>query len=167
MIKALLFDWGNTLMIDFPDQTGPMYRWSKIEAVKNAEACLSKLSEEIPCYIATNAKDSTREDIYKALHAVQIGKYITDIFCFKEIGYEKPTEDFFKCTFEKLSLAPHEVVLIGDDIEKDFNGARRNGMYGILFVPDNKNPGVEPRVQYLMEIRTVIHKLNNNLVTDE
>jgi FMN phosphatase YigB (HAD superfamily) len=167
MIKAVLFDWGNTLMIDFPDQTGPMYRWSKIQAVKNAEACLSKISEEMPCYIATNAKDSTKEDIYKALHAVQIGKYITNIFCFKEIGYEKPTRDFFNSILDKLSLAPHEVVLVGDDREKDFNGARRIGIYGILFDLDNTNPGVEPRIKDLMEIHTIIHTLNENLVTGE
>jgi putative hydrolase of the HAD superfamily len=167
MIKAVLFDWGNTLMIDFHDQTGPMHRWKKIEAVKNAEACLSKLSEEFPCYIATNAKDSTKEDINKALTLVNIRKYITDVFCYNEMGHEKPTRDFFKSIFKKLSLAPHEIVLIGDDIEKDFNGARRNGIYGILFDPDDKNAGAELRIKDLLEIHNVIDSLTHRVVNTE
>jgi FMN phosphatase YigB (HAD superfamily) len=162
MIKAVLFDWGNTLMIDFPDQTGPMYTWNKIEAVKNAEACLSKLSKEFPCYIATNAKDSTKDDIFHALQAVNIGKYITDIFCYKEIGHEKPTSDFFNNIFKKLSLAPYEIALVGDDLEKDFNGARRNGVCGILFDPDDENTGVEPRIKNLLELHIVINNLNDS-----
>ncbi len=167
MIKAVLFDWGNTLMIDFQDQTGPMHRWNKIEAVKNAEACLLNLSKEIPCYIATNAKDSTKEDIYKALALVNIGKYITDIFCYKEIGHEKPTGGFFNFIFKKLSLAPHEIVLIGDDLEKDFKGAIRNGVSGILFDPDDKNAGTGLRIKDLLEIHNVIDSLTHRVVNTE
>lgn len=158
MIKALLFDWGNTLMIDFSDEVGPMYTWKKIKAVKNAEACLSELSQKFPCYIATNAKDSNKDDIYKALDAVYLRKYITDIFCFKEIGYEKPTTEFYKTIFNKLSLSPDEIILIGDDIEKDFNGAIRNGIRGILFDPDNKDAGVEPRINNLMKLPEFINR---------
>jgi putative hydrolase of the HAD superfamily len=167
MIKAVLFDWGNTLMIDFQDQTGPMHRWNKIEAVKNAEACLLNLSKEFPCYIATNAKDSTKEDIYKALALVNIGKYITDIFCYKEIGHEKPTSGFFNFIFKKLSLAPHEIVLIGDDLEKDFRGATRNGVCGILFDPEDKNISADLRIKDLMEIHHVIDNLTQRVLNGE
>jgi putative hydrolase of the HAD superfamily len=167
MIKAVLFDWGNTLMIDFHDQTGPMHRWNKIEAVKNAEACLSKLSEEFPCYIATNAKDSTKEDIYKALSLVSIRKYITDVFCYNEIGHEKPTRDFYNFIFNKLSLAPYEIVLIGDDLEKDFRGALQNGVCGILFDPDDKYAGAGPRIKDLLEIHKVIDDLAHRVIDTE
>ena len=34
MIKAILFDWGNTLMVDNHDQIGPMSTWDKIVTVK-------------------------------------------------------------------------------------------------------------------------------------
>jgi putative hydrolase of the HAD superfamily len=163
MIKAILFDWGNTVMIDFPDQSGPMFKWNKIEAVKNAEVCLNKLSQEFPCYIATNAKDSTKEDIYKALDKVNIGKYITDIFCYREIGYEKPTSEFYNSVFKKLSLAPNEIVLIGDELEKDFNGARRNNIWGILFDPEYRYANIEPRISDLSELYEIIAGLNKNI----
>jgi putative hydrolase of the HAD superfamily len=85
VIKAILFDWGNTLMIDYNDEKGPMYKWNKISAVENAENCLSLVSKKIPCYIATNAKDSSKDDIYNALNIVNIGQFISDVFCYKEI----------------------------------------------------------------------------------
>lgn len=31
MSKTYLFDWGDTLMVDFPDQEGKMCNWSKVE----------------------------------------------------------------------------------------------------------------------------------------
>jgi FMN phosphatase YigB (HAD superfamily) len=153
MIKAFLFDWGNTLMIDYEDQKGPMYQWDKIVAIKNADICLSILSKKLPCYIATNAKDSSKEDIYNALNLVDIGKYITDIYCYREIGHEKPTTDFYKKVFNKLYLVPDEIVLVGDDIEKDYYGALRNGIHGILFDPNRKFPEIERRIGDLLELQ--------------
>jgi putative hydrolase of the HAD superfamily len=156
MIKALLFDWGNTLMIDFQDQKGPMYNWDKIEPVKNAKTCLYKLSQLYPCYIATNAKDSSKEDIYKALNIVGLGIYITDIFCFKEIGYEKPSSDFFNTIFERLSLVPNEIVMIGDDLEKDFKGAIKNDIIAIIFDPNNIYSNIKNRISDLADAFDVI-----------
>ena len=48
MIKAVLFDWGNTLMVDHHDQKGPMHTWSKIETIENAKECLEIVSKSIP-----------------------------------------------------------------------------------------------------------------------
>ncbi|TON05786.1 hydrolase, partial [Vibrio parahaemolyticus] len=36
MSKVYLFDWGDTLMNDFPDQTGKMCDWENIQAVNGA-----------------------------------------------------------------------------------------------------------------------------------
>jgi FMN phosphatase YigB (HAD superfamily) len=152
VIKAILFDWGNTLMIDYDDQKGPMHKWTKISAVKNSEKCLSLISENIPCYIATNAKDSSKEDIYKVLNIVNIGKYVSDVFCYKEIGYEKPNSNFFNEILIRLSLKSSEIILVGDDLENDYYGAINNGISGILFDPKNKHPEIENRITDLLEI---------------
>ena len=95
MIDTLLFDWGNTVMIDFPDETGPMHSWSRVELVSGAEACLKKLSMNYLILLATNAKDSTSNDIRKALDRVEISRYFNEIVCFREVGFPKPTKEFF------------------------------------------------------------------------
>ena len=67
MKKTFLFDLGNTIMRDFPDEKGKMKAWNKIEAMPNAEMMLEKLYQQHDCFIATNAKDSLKEDIIEAL----------------------------------------------------------------------------------------------------
>jgi FMN phosphatase YigB (HAD superfamily) len=156
MIKAVLFDWGNTLMKDFPDQKGPMYTWKKVEAIEHAEKCLMELSHEIPCYLVTNAKDSTKNEIYKALNMVNIGKYIKDIFCYNELGHLKPSTQYFKAILYKLSLKPDEIILVGDDLENDIKSAQKNGIIGILFDPYLKNTDFKPRIQNLLELKKFI-----------
>ncbi len=32
--RAILFDWGDTLMRVFPEYDGPMYAWPRVEAVE-------------------------------------------------------------------------------------------------------------------------------------
>lgn len=159
MTSTILFDWGNTLMIDFPDQTGPMYLWKKIEAVLNAETCLSNLSRKYKCYIATNAKNSTKNDIYKALKIVGIDKYIEDVFCYKEIGYEKPSIEFFDQILLKLKKGKEEIVMVGDDYQKDYLGAKNYGIHAILY--DSTNEMKEPNVvSNLLDIEKEIEIFN-------
>jgi putative hydrolase of the HAD superfamily len=161
LIKAVLFDWGNTVIKDFPDQTGPMYAWNKIEKVENSEECLQQLTKTYDCYLATNAKDSTILEIRKALQIVHLNEYFKDIFCFKEIGFEKPSKEYFDIVLKRLSLKAQEVLLVGDNLENDVIGGLQNGMEAILFDPEGKNQYAGLKVQSLLEIETVIHTLSN------
>ncbi|KOE91138.1 hypothetical protein ACS91_07585, partial [Vibrio parahaemolyticus] len=63
MSKVYLFDWGDTLMIDFPDQIGKMCDWVNVQAVNGALQTLEALSKQNQIYVATNAADSTESDI--------------------------------------------------------------------------------------------------------
>ena len=162
MYKAILFDWGNTLMVDFPDEKGPMYSWKKVVATQNALMAVKKLSLTIKCYIATNAKDSSKEDIYKALRIVGLEKYIEDIFCYKEIGFEKPTIEYFEVVINRLGIGREEIMFIGDDFEKDYLGARKNGINSILYDPNNKQMDIKDRIIDLLEIMNVLRQTKVN-----
>lgn len=129
--KHYLFDWGDTLMVDFPSEAGPMYQWSEVQAVDGAIKLLESLSQTANCYLATNAKDSTLEDIKKALVRVGLDQYITQIFCFRSIGFEKPSSEFFQKILKELNAEKGEVVMIGDDLTKDVKGAEAFGIQGI------------------------------------
>jgi len=139
MIKVILFDWGNTLMVDYPDETGPMYTWKKIHCVKNAREVLEELSEDYICCLATNAEDSGKEDILKALEFAGISRFIMHIFCFKETGFKKPSKEYFDFIVNKLHIKHKEIILIGDDADKDYFGSVNNGLNGLLFDPGKKN----------------------------
>lgn len=44
----------------------------------------------------------------------------------------KPATDFFRIAIEDMQLLPHEVAMIGDDIDSDVGGAQQAGLTGIL-----------------------------------
>jgi putative hydrolase of the HAD superfamily len=160
MIDTILFDWGNTLMVDFPDEKGPMHTWKKIAAVKNADACLAAVSKKFDCHIATNAKDSSRMDILKALRVVGLDAYITDIFCYTEIGFEKPSAEFFDRIVQTIKKDKKRIVMVGDDFAKDYSGALGYGMNAVLFDPPGAFAGRRiVRISDLLDLESAIAAL--------
>jgi FMN phosphatase YigB (HAD superfamily) len=148
-IKAILFDWGDTLMVDFPDEKGPMKDWRRVSATRNAEACLAALAPRFPLYVATNAKDSGREDIMAAFARVGLAPYLSGVFCFREIGAPKPSKEFFGYILGKLGLSAEEILMVGDDLEKDYRGARSFGLRALLYDPRGERPEAAEGIQDL------------------
>ena len=128
---CLLFDWGNTLMKDLPQFNGPMYMWPKVEAIPNAEKALVKLKEGWFIALATNAKDSTKEDIKRAFDRVNLLQYLDEIYCFRTVGYLKPTKEFFEYILNDLGIDKSYLVMIGDDLKSDIQGANDFGIVAI------------------------------------
>lgn len=133
MIKALIFDWGDTVMRDFPDKAGPMAYWDKVELISGAEVALSRLSNDYLCCIATNAGASDTDLMIKALKRVGADKYYRYFFSSKELGFNKPDVNFFIKITERISVNPENCVMIGNDYNKDISGAKASGMKTIFF----------------------------------
>jgi HAD superfamily hydrolase (TIGR01509 family) len=130
-----LFDWGDTLMVDFSGAAGPMYRWQKVAAVAGARETLARLHLAAGCYLATNAQDSKESDIIKALKRVGLAEYIDRVFCFENVGYRKPSRAFFKTILAAIGAAPSQTVMVGDSLETDVRGAMAAGLNGIWYNP--------------------------------
>jgi putative hydrolase of the HAD superfamily len=52
-----------------------------------------------------------------------------------EVGWKKPARPFFDRLCEGVAAAPGEVLLVGDDLENDFLGAKTAGLQALLFDP--------------------------------
>ncbi|OQY60223.1 MAG: hypothetical protein B6245_02515 [Desulfobacteraceae bacterium 4572_88] len=151
--KIFIFDWGDTLMRVFPGEKGPMCQWPEVEAVGDAPEVLKKLSKCADCYLATNAKDSAKADIRRALKRVGMDARIKDIFCYRDMGCEKSSKAYFKEMMRRLQAEKHEIILIGDSPEKDVRWAIENGIAGILLDPENRHPNCQyPKIRSLLEI---------------
>jgi putative hydrolase of the HAD superfamily len=48
-----------------------------------------------------------------------------------DAGAAKPDPRSFRCALERLGVAPHEAVFVGDDPVEDVEGARRAGLFAI------------------------------------
>ncbi|MCP3954369.1 MAG: HAD-IA family hydrolase [Desulfobacterales bacterium] len=130
-----IFDWGDTLMVDFPDTPGPMCLWDKVAAVEGARETLAALNQRAGCYLATNAQDSRESDIIKALERVGLTDHIDRVFCFENVGYRKPSLEFFKTILKAIGASPSQTVMVGDSLDTDVAGALAAGLHGIWYNP--------------------------------
>lgn len=133
MIRALIFDWGGTVMTD-SGEPGPMYLWKEVGLMPGVKNALLLLSNYTNC-IATNAGISGTAEVIRALNRVGAEKWFSHYFTSKDLGYAKPDPRFFLRICDEIRCRPEECVMIGNDYEKDICGAKRAGMKSVFFNP--------------------------------
>ncbi len=138
MIKSYLFDWGDTLMVDFKHYQGKMCEWPNVEPITGAELMLAALSKHAPIYIATSANDSSEHEIQAAFERVGLAQYLSGYFCFANLGLAKGSEAFYLTIAERLSLKPEELMMVGDTLEKDITPALAAGLHATWYNPKRK-----------------------------
>jgi putative hydrolase of the HAD superfamily len=116
---ALLFDWGDTLMADFKQYTGPMKDWPEVAALPGAQAVLAALQPDWHLILATSADVSTAADIHAALRRVDLDGFIERIYSFKDLQIKKTDPAFYRRILGDLGLPPEKVCMIGDHYEAD------------------------------------------------
>jgi len=157
MYKVILFDWGDTIMRDFTYEKGQMYKWKYVEKLPNAKEMLEQISHKAAVYLATNAADSTKWEIIEALKRVELDKYFQDIFCYKEIGFKKPSKEYFNKILSNLNIESSDILMIGDNLENDILGAANFGISGILFDWKNQYPDYKGiKISNLIELLNLI-----------
>jgi putative hydrolase of the HAD superfamily len=56
---------------------------------------------------------------------------IDGIFCFRSLGLRKPSQEFFDHILASVNAEKDDIVMIGDDLEKDVYGALNCGIDAI------------------------------------
>tara|TARA_Y100001956_G_scaffold77086_2_gene87011 strand:- start:263 stop:784 length:522 start_codon:yes stop_codon:yes gene_type:complete len=153
---VFLFDWGDTLMHDAPDQKGRMYLWPTVEAVEGAESLLRNLSRNHLIYVATSAKDSKEVEIQLAFQRVGLDKYISGYFCKSNLGLEKNSPLFYKQIATQLNVNCRDLIMVGDTFEKDITPAIQAGCRAIYFNRDNRH--VDSNIEQVHSLGELITK---------
>jgi len=86
---CLLFDWGDTLMRDFKEYTGPMKDWPRLEVVPGAAEMLARLHPDWMLALATNADVSSEVDIRLALQRVDLDRWLDRVLLFQADRLQK------------------------------------------------------------------------------
>jgi putative hydrolase of the HAD superfamily len=128
---ALLLDWGNTLMREFPEYQGPMVTWPRIELLPHVQEVLSQLHPNYLLVIASNAAESDEAAIWGVMERAGLADFIDRAYCFKNVGYKKPAPEFFHFILDDLGLEPEQAIMVGDDFAVDVLGASRVGLRAI------------------------------------
>jgi putative hydrolase of the HAD superfamily len=129
--SALLFDWGDTLMVDFRHEKGKMKDWPCVEACPFALETLQILAKRYPIYIATSAQDSNEAEIREAFKRVGLDVFISGYFCYDNLGYNKGVKPFYQTIAKRLDCAPQTLTMIGDNFQKDITSALESGLNAI------------------------------------
>lgn len=133
--STILFDWGNTVMIDDPNSTVPMVEWKTVETVPGIDSVLAYLhSSGRRIVLATSASISDETQIYRALARGKLDKYFSRIFCFKNTGLPKG-EAFYQFILEQLEVRASDALMVGDSFEKDVLDANKVGIRAVWFNP--------------------------------
>ncbi len=137
--NTFLFDWGNTLMRDYPEVKTPMYTWDKVEVIPHAAQILKTLSTRANVYLATNAIVSTKEEIIMALRRGGLDMYLKDVFCYRELGVKKPSVEYFDSIFDTIKRPKESAIMVGDNLTVDVRGAIDYGIDAVLYDPRSEH----------------------------
>ncbi|HEY9087461.1 MAG TPA: HAD family hydrolase, partial [Anaerolineaceae bacterium] len=155
--KALVFDWGDTLMTTFPDFQGAMVDWPVVAAEDGAPAALVQLKGHYRLLVGTNAANSSASQVLAALQRVGLGQSIERVFTVHELGSRKPEAAFYQALQAQTGLSAGELVMIGDDYSVDVLGAWQAGWRSVWYNPKGKPaPGLLPvqdlEIKHLSEL---------------
>jgi putative hydrolase of the HAD superfamily len=133
-IRAVIFDWGDTLMRDL-QYPGAMVHWPRVELVPGAVEALEAIEGQYICCLASNAGDSDAALMAQALDRAGIRRYFDHLWTSRELGANKPDTRFFQAVLQNLRLAPTECVFVGNDYQKDIVPAKASGMRTVWLAP--------------------------------
>lgn len=99
----------------------------------DVQQVLQTLKKQYKLALITNVPPKiTGEYIHDVLQQVGILKFFDVITVSSEVGLNKPDEEIFTLTLEKLRIAPDEALMIGNTLATDIFGGNRIGMTTVL-----------------------------------
>lgn len=104
--------------------------------VDGAQELLENLYGKYRMYLVTNGTLSVQKS---RLKSSGISRYLQDTFISEELGYNKPSAEYFNCCFVKIPEFHRETtVIIGDSLTSDIQGGINAGIRTIWFNPEHE-----------------------------
>jgi FMN phosphatase YigB (HAD superfamily) len=156
----VLFDWGGTLMSEDGPLDMPMALWPEVREIAGARETLAALAGDCRIGIVTNASVSTRNMIEVALGRVGLRAFVSEIFCYTEMGMRKDDPAFWRHVLDRTQADPAHVVVVGDTLEQDVIGPREAGLFSIWFDASGSGaPHAYPVIHELPDLVAIVRSL--------
>ena len=146
-IKFLLFDWGDTLMVDYPDYRGAMATWDTVSPMPEVAETLPEIVKYFHCAVASNAVESNAELMKRAFQRIQMDNCFSLFITSRELDAVKPEREFFERIANVLNHETVQMCMIGNDYDKDIVGAKKAGMKTVFIT---KQDGDYPSADYVI-----------------
>lgn len=122
-VRALYHEYWDTLLAHIEPSPGIM---QFLHTLKEAQIRIG-IGTDMTAYIQ-----------YRKLEVLGLSQYIDMMVTSEEAGVEKPHPKFFELCVEKAGCLAKECAFIGDNQEKDVNGAIAGGLCGIWYSQGKK-----------------------------
>jgi putative hydrolase of the HAD superfamily len=129
--RAILFDWGGTLMTSMPYYMGAGRGWSPVPAVEGVLDAVQALRSSWTIGLASNASESEDDEVRASLDTIGLGSFMDRIYTYRRVGRPKPWPDFWRYVLSDLGMQPSQVVMVGDNYMDDVWGAANVGMHAV------------------------------------
>jgi putative hydrolase of the HAD superfamily len=134
---TVLFDWGDTVMRDYPEITIPMVEWERIEVIDGVADVLEYLHfSGRRIVLATSASISDEGQIRGALARAGLNTYFSQIYCYKNTNLPKG-EAFYRHILNELNISASDTIMVGDGFEKDVEIPNKIGIFAVWFNPQS------------------------------
>lgn len=140
--------------------------WFKVGLIQNtypladAEKVLKHLKQSgYKIYVLTNGLSRLQRP---RIEKSSLSKYINKIYVSEEIGSSKPKKAAFEYLLRDINLKKEEVVMIGDSLKNDIQGALDTGIKSIWFNPEKvkNSTNIKPNSE-INELNDLIYMFDN------
>jgi len=124
---------------------------------------LDNLASEFQLGLITNGPPDLQ---WEKINGGKLAKYFEHIIISGEVNFGKPGKEIFKIALDKFKVTKEEVIMIGDSIDRDIEGAKASGIKAVWLnrdSTDQKDLPVQPDyiIKNLKELITLFENKNN------
>lgn len=94
----------------------------------DTEFVLEQLSKKYDLYLISNIATPYKECFYN----LGLDKWIKDPIFSCDVGFSKPDPQIYDIAIKKSGLRPNQLIMIGDSVKSDYEGALNCGIKAIL-----------------------------------
>ncbi len=146
-----------------PEKTQKIYEQALGKSYKympGAQRLLEVLYKKYDLYLASNGMLNVQKP---RIASAGLAKYFKGIFISEEIGYNKPSIEFFSACFDKIkSFKKENTIIVGDSQSSDILGGNRAGILTCLYNPQAKELGTplpDYEIRRLCELPALLEKI--------
>jgi HAD superfamily hydrolase (TIGR01662 family) len=165
MIRAVLLDFGETLVERISDRDAPLTQLAPVLFPESAMVLGELKRAGYLLGIVSNTDQSDEETMNQVLIRLGIRDYIDTAVTSISVGARKPERAIYLRALERLGCYPAEAVMVGDDAPVDIAGAAALGITTILVRRDQSRlaaTGADAIVTSLQDLILVLERLQRS-----
>lgn len=125
-----------------------------------AEEAVKSLGRKYRLYLASNGTAAVQ---HGRLTSAGLYPYFEQVFISEEIGFNKPSREYFEACFAKIpGFDPARAVMVGDSLTSDILGGKNAGLTTVWVNPEGKECGeIRPdyEIRSLSELEGLLERL--------